>query len=61
MRIIQDAVKGIIPTEKEAREAVEYLNHLSPEYEHCVCEGLVGAWRMLPDGSTCFYCPPVIQ
>ncbi len=60
MRIIQDVMKGIIPTKEEALEAIEYLNRLVPEYKHCICEGTVGDWRMLPDGSTCFYCPLII-
>ena len=59
MRVIQDTVKDIIPTPEEAREAVEYLDRLLPEHKHCICEGAVGDWRMLPNGETCFYCPPM--
>jgi len=60
MRIIQDVVKGILPTSEEKVEALEYLNHILPQYEHCVCNGAIGDWRMLPNGSTCFYCPAIL-
>jgi len=58
MRLIQDI--DVTPTPEEAQEAIEYLNRLLPQYKHCVCNGKVGDWRMLPNGSTCFYCPPIL-
>jgi hypothetical protein len=57
MRLIQDVVNDILPTPEEVKEAIEYLNRIMPEYKHCISGGAVGTWRMLPDGSTCFYCP----
>jgi len=59
MRLIQDAVNDIKPTPEEAKVAIDYFNHLLPQFKHCICGGYVGDWRMLPNGSTCFYCPPI--
>ena len=60
MRIIQDISKGIYPTLKESEEALEYLRRILPDIEHTTCGDAVGNWRMLQNGSTCFYCPPII-
>jgi len=59
MRLVQDAANGILPTPDEAKEAVAYLSKLLPDIKIVVCSGAVGDWRMLPNGSTCFYCPPI--
>ena len=43
-------------------KAVDYLNEQAkkgviPQGEYTIVSGKVGSWRMLPNGSTCFYCP----
>ena len=50
--------------EIDGQEALDHLNQLKergiiPDEEYCLCEGKAGSWRMLPNGATCFYCPPV--
>jgi len=60
MRLIQDLVKGIKPTPEEAEEALEYFKIILPNLKHGICGGAVGDWRMLPNGATCFYCPPIL-
>ncbi len=60
MRIVQDCAKDILPTPDEAQEAIKSLKKLMPEKDFRICNGAVGSWRMLPNGATCFYCPPII-
>ena len=59
MRLIQDVVNNILPTPEQAQEAIDYLNKLLPSLKHEVCGRAVGDWRMMPNGATCFYCPPI--
>ena len=55
---IQDAANNIKPTPQQAQKHIACLKELLPEQEFCICEGYIGSWRMLPNGETCFYCPP---
>ena len=59
MKLIQDCANSVYPKEEEIEGVIEFLNNLLPQYKHTVCNGAVGDWRMMPNGSTCFYCPPI--
>ena len=56
---IQDAVRELHPTRHQAQQKIIKLKELIPDQTFTVCDGYVGSWRMLPNGSTCFYCPPI--
>jgi hypothetical protein len=48
------------------QDKADYLNNLAeagivPPYLYCVCDGYVGSWRMLPNGTTVFYAPKISQ
>lgn len=64
MVCIQDAVKGLRPTRKQAHKEMMKLKALIPDRQFTICNGTicngyVGSWMMTPLGNTCFYCPPI--
>ncbi len=58
MGLLQDAVNDIRPTKEQAEKEIKHLTQLIPDREFTVCNGYVGSWVMLQNGSTCFHCPP---
>ena len=59
MRLIQDCTNRLYPSDEDAARAVKHLNETLPQYRTTIVSGAVGDWRMLPNGETVFYCPPV--
>lgn len=59
MRLIQDCVKDILPTKEEVEEAIKHFKKVMPDKEFQIINGAVGTWEMMPNGQTCFHCPPI--
>ena len=60
MRLVQDCVNDILPTEEEAQEALGFLSQLMPDKTFTLCGGAVGHLITMPNGATCFHCPPIL-
>ena len=59
-RLIQDCANDKYPTQREAKEAIEYLNRTMPDRKFQLCGRAVGSWVMMQNGTTCFHCPPIL-
>lgn len=57
--LIQDCANNIYPTKKGIKLGLEDLKRIMPDIKFTICDGAIGSWRMLPNGETVFYCPPV--